>query len=96
MSHSLPSPKHQRRVKRLTSRLINLLEALDLPDRKALLPAAFAGEARRTLGDAEALLHGGLLPPAGTRDPGQLFVSTLLNLECVSRYKALLRQANFR
>lgn len=96
MPNPRPSPKHIRRVKRIAVRLLDLFEALDLPDRKAVLPAAFAGEARRTLGDAEALLQGDLLPPAGTRDPGQLFASTLLSLERVSRYKTLLRQANFR
>jgi len=96
MSHPLPSPQHTRRVRRMTTRLLDLLEALDLPDRTALLPAKFAGEARRTLGEAEELLHGDLLPPPGTRSPGELFASTLLNLKLVSAYKDLVEKANFR
>lgn len=96
MPNPRPSPKHIRRVKRLVPRLLDLLNALDLPDRKAVLPAEFAGRARRTLGDAEALLHGNLLPPAGTRQPADLFVSTLLNLKLVGAYKALADQPNFR
>jgi hypothetical protein len=94
MSHPLPSPKHQRRVKRVALRLLALLDALDLPDRHALLPADVAGRARRTLADAEDLLGGGLLPPEGTRSPGELFASTLLNLKLVSAYRDLSDKAN--
>lgn len=96
MSHPLPSNAHQRRVKRIALRLLDLLEALDLPDRRALLPAAFAGAARRTLGEAEAVLGGGLLPPDGTRRPGDLFVSTLLNLKLISHRNRLSRRVNSR
>lgn len=96
MPNPLPSPDHQRQVRRVARRLLDLYEALDLPDRKALLPAGFAGQARRTLADAEALLQGDLLPPAGTRKPADLFVSTLLNLKLVGEYKALLDKSNFR
>jgi hypothetical protein len=96
MPNPLPSKSHQRRVKRVAQRLFDLLDALDLPDRSAPLPAEFAGRARRTLGDAEALLQGQLLPPAGTRNPADLFVSTLLNLKLVGEYKALVEKANLR
>lgn len=88
------SPRHTRRVKRIALRLLELLDALDLPDRKAVLPARFAGDARRTLAEAEELLRGDLLPPRGTRKPGDLFVSTLLNLRLVSDYKDLADRAN--
>lgn len=96
MPNPRPSPKHIRRVKRIARRLLELFEALDLPDRKAVLPAEFAGRARRTLADAEELLHGDLLPPEGTRQPADLFVSTLLNLKLVGVYKDLVEQPNFR
>jgi hypothetical protein len=96
MPNPRPSPKHIRRVKRIALRLLELFEALDLPDRHALLPAEFAGRARRTLADAEALLHGNLLPPEGTRKPADLFVSTLLNLKLVGAYKDLVQKPNFR
>lgn len=75
MSHPPPATQHRRREKRIVLRLIKQLEVLDLVDRKALLPAAFAGEARRTLMEAEALLHGNLLPPEGTRIPSEIFAS---------------------
>ncbi|MEO6012989.1 MAG: hypothetical protein ABIQ30_05325 [Devosia sp.] len=96
MPHPLPSPAHFRRLKRVTLRLLDLLDSLDLPDRKAQLPARFAGQARRTLGDAEELLHGDLLPPAGTRQPADLFVSTLLNLKLISDANGLTDRSNFR
>jgi hypothetical protein len=96
MPNPRPSPKHIRRVKRVASRLLDLLEALDLPDRKAPVPAEFAGRARRTLADAEELLHGNLLPPEGTRQPADLCASTLLNLKLVGAYKDLVEKPNFR
>jgi hypothetical protein len=96
MPNPRPTLKHQRRVKRVALRLLNLMDALDLPDRKALLPADFAGQARRTLSDAEELLQGDLLPPEGTRCPGELFASALLNLKLVGDYKALLDKTDSR
>ncbi len=98
MTHPLPSRHHQYRVQNIARRLVALLESLDLPvaQRRRPLPAAVAGPARRTLGEAEALLGGGLLPPRGTREPAHLFASALLNLKLVSRYNHLLDNANSR
>ena len=94
MARSLPSHNHQRRVKRVAVRLVELLHALDLPkeQRRMPLPAEFAGRARRTLGEAEELFGGDLLPPEGTRSPGDLFVSTLANLQLVEAYKTLVEK----
>jgi hypothetical protein len=94
MSHPLPATQHRRREKRIVLRLIRQLEVLDIVDHKAPLPAGFAGEARRTLQEAEAVFHGNLLPPAGTRSPGEIFASTMLNLKLVSPRNALARKAN--
>ena len=96
MSHPLLATQSRRRERRIAVRLYELLEALDLPDRKALLPPAFAGEARRTLMEAEAILHGNLLPPEGTRIPGEIFASTLLNLKLISPRNDLTHKANSR
>ena len=96
MSHPHPSPPGLRREKRIAGRLLRLLEALELPDRRAPLPAKFAGEARRTLMEAEALLEGGLLPPEGTRIPGDIAVSALLNLKLICDRNGLSEQANSR
>ena len=96
MSHPLPATQSRRRIRHIGTRLARLIEALDLPDRKALLPARFAGEARRTLKEAEAIFHGNLLPPEGTRIPGEIFASALLNFKLASGRNSLSPKANFR
>ena len=96
MSHPLPATQSRRREKRIALRLIKQLEALDLPDRKALLPARFAGEARRTLQEAEAFLGQSVLLPEGTRRPGDIFASTMLSLKLISPHNDLAHKPNSR
>ena len=96
MSHPLPATQHRRREKRIVLRLIRQLEVLDIVDHKAPLPAGFAGEARRTLQEAEAFLGQSVLPPEGTRKPGEIFASTMLSLKLISPRNDLAQKPNSR
>jgi hypothetical protein len=65
-------------------------------DRRAPLPPREAGDARRTLGDVAAAIGGGCEPPAGTRRPADIFVSTLMGMEALNRLNRLQQKAYWR
>jgi hypothetical protein len=75
MPNPVPTRRAYLRRQRLAGRLLALIDTLGAHDRRAELPRPVAGAARRTLGEAAALL-GTSAPPIGLR-PADIFVAAL-------------------
>jgi hypothetical protein len=94
MPASLTSSRTLQRHRRLAGRLMALFEQLGaVENRRAPLPPAVAGRARRTLAEIEAALGTPLCVPPGTRMPSDLFIGTVLGIEALAAHKRLTDKA---
>ena len=93
MPYPVLTHRDHHRQASIARRLHTLLASLDHIDRRAPLPPATAGAARRTLSEASSLLGTRHVVPAGTRNPGDLFVGTIANLHALQRLYRLQDKA---